>query len=214
MIRLIPIKLRKWFPPDDEVATAVAMLCILREDFLLEMQGIIAEKLDQLDKNDAAYRRLYFWRNSLRTLEEAKTMLNRLNSHAEFREALERRSPATKSAFDEVKRQLNIASDKFLYRLRSTVGAHLDQLRLQAAINRFEPLYEGFLQLGETRGNDRYRFSTEILWSAILEMTPADKGAVGKVEEITGGTASLIPVVEAIDDVFRSYVTDRRLGRQ
>ena len=38
-IQMRPVRLRKWFPPNDPVATAEAMLCILREDFLIEMYG-------------------------------------------------------------------------------------------------------------------------------------------------------------------------------
>jgi hypothetical protein len=36
------------------------MLCILREDFFLELQGIILDDLDRLDDNQTAYRRTYF----------------------------------------------------------------------------------------------------------------------------------------------------------
>jgi hypothetical protein len=38
------IKLRKWFPADDPLAVPVARLCILREDFLLEMRGVYEER--------------------------------------------------------------------------------------------------------------------------------------------------------------------------
>jgi hypothetical protein len=78
-VQLRPIKLRKWFPPQDTVATMVAMLCILREDLLLELYGITNEHIPRLDDNDSGYRRTYFWRNSLRTLTEIKKVLTRLN---------------------------------------------------------------------------------------------------------------------------------------
>jgi hypothetical protein len=61
-------KLRRSFPANDPIATTVATLCVLREDFLLELKGIVADKLEELDGNERAYRCTYFCRNSLRTL--------------------------------------------------------------------------------------------------------------------------------------------------
>ncbi len=49
------------------------MLCVLREDFLLELYGITNDRIDRLDDNDPGFRRTYFWRNSLRTLEAEKS---------------------------------------------------------------------------------------------------------------------------------------------
>jgi hypothetical protein len=51
--------IRHWFPPGDPVATAVAMLCILREDLLLELLGIVSDGLPKLDDNSTGYRRTY-----------------------------------------------------------------------------------------------------------------------------------------------------------
>ena len=53
----------------------MAMLCILRGDLLLELYGMTNEHIERLDDNDSGYRRTYFWRNSLRTLEEIKKVL-------------------------------------------------------------------------------------------------------------------------------------------
>jgi hypothetical protein len=41
MLRIVPIKLRQLFPSDDPLAAAMAALCILREDLLLELFGIV-----------------------------------------------------------------------------------------------------------------------------------------------------------------------------
>lgn len=214
MIRIIPIDLRKWFPPDDEVATAVAMLCILREDLLLELHGIGADKIEKLDENEALHRRTYFWRNSLRTLEEAKTTLNRVNKHRDFREALASQSEQTRNAFEEVKKRLNVASEELIRRLRSTVAAHLDHKCIQAGINAFGPTQGSLIQLADTLGNKHYRFSTDILWTAILGLPPQDKEAINKLTEVLRSTAAThTQVVKAIDDVFQCYVADRRLHR-
>jgi len=90
--------IRHWFPPGDPVATAVAMLCILREDLLLELLGIVSDGLPKLDDNSTGYRRTYFWRNSLRTLEEIRNVLNKLNAESSFRDALSEETPEVQEA--------------------------------------------------------------------------------------------------------------------
>ena len=35
------ITLREWFPADDPIAAAVATLCILREDYFIDLMGIV-----------------------------------------------------------------------------------------------------------------------------------------------------------------------------
>src|SRR5262249_35547274 len=88
MIQIKSIRIGRWFPGSDRAATAVAMLCILREDLFLELQGIVSDGLPNLDDNSEGYRRTYFWRNSLRTLEEIRNVLNKLNAESSFRDAL------------------------------------------------------------------------------------------------------------------------------
>src|SRR5215467_9953873 len=117
MLQIRPLRLRKWFPPEDPVATAIAMLCVFREDALLELYGITNEAIDRLDDNDSAYRRTYFFRNWLRTLEEAKDVLNRLNSQLTFRTSLSQEDPAVQTAFQELKKELNKTSKEFLREL-------------------------------------------------------------------------------------------------
>ena len=67
-----PVRVARWFPSDDPVAGVIAQLCILREDLCLELYAMAANEIPRLDDNTASYRRLYFWRNHLRTLEETK----------------------------------------------------------------------------------------------------------------------------------------------
>ena len=43
------ITLSKWFPGNDPIATVVARLCILREDYLLELQGLIKTDFNPFD---------------------------------------------------------------------------------------------------------------------------------------------------------------------
>ncbi len=206
-LHIRPIRLRKWFPPNDPVATAVAMLCVLREDFLIELYGIIDDDLGRLDDNSPVYRRTYFWRNSLRTLEEIKNVLNRLNSHDEFRDAMAQEPPAVKDAFEELKRSLNRASDEFLRVLRNTMGGHLDEDAIQLTLNTLDHQAEGMIQVGETRGRLHYRFGAELLLAALGRDLEKEE----EVLEIIRKSADLNPALVAIDHVVKCYLSDRRL---
>ena len=126
MLRIVPTKLRRLFPPDDPIARAIAALCILREDLLLELFGVIEERLGKLDENDRGHRRTYFWRNTLRTLEEIRDLLNAVNSNAAFRETFATLSPEAHEKFELIKKELNKASQAFLAVFRNQIGGHLD----------------------------------------------------------------------------------------
>jgi hypothetical protein len=57
-IYLRQMKLRRWFPPHDRFAATVARLCILREDFALEMWGLYAAHIKRLDGHSVIWRRM------------------------------------------------------------------------------------------------------------------------------------------------------------
>src|SRR5437867_3698885 len=67
------IKLRKWFPPDDPIAAAVARLFLLREDFHLECLAMAAEEVKLLDGNGPLWRHMYFLRQIMKTMMEARS---------------------------------------------------------------------------------------------------------------------------------------------
>jgi hypothetical protein len=117
--RVRPVRIARWFPSDDPVAAVIGRLCILREDLLLELHAMAAGKIPRLDDNTDGYRRLYFWRNHLRTLEETRHALNHLASNAAFRGALARESPSLLSSFETTKRNLNRVSGGYLNKFRT-----------------------------------------------------------------------------------------------
>jgi hypothetical protein len=210
VIRIKPIKLRVWFPPDNPVAAAVARLCVLREDLFIELHGIIEERFEHLDANLSEFRRLYFWRNSLRTLKEIRDSLNQVNAEKRFRDALASETEGTRVAFKSLKKELNKTSEDMLVELRNTIGAHLDRGAMQDALNDMDPRREGLIELGEIRGKIHYKFAGELLIAILLRNVPDDQQEQ-KFEEILGKTASLSRALAAIDDVVACYARDRDL---
>ena len=121
------IILSKWFPSNDHIAIAVARLCILREDYLLELQGLIKQdfnpfdvsssvsKPDSLDGNSPSWRRIYFFRNSLRTLNEIRNVVDGLFSDGANRAALANETVELRQTFevlrDEIRDQSAVIKD-------------------------------------------------------------------------------------------------------
>jgi len=82
------LNLYKWFPSNDPIANAVARLCILKEDLSIEMEGVVADKIKYLDKTSTNTRKLYFIRNSVRTLREIVEAVDDLQNDEEFIQAV------------------------------------------------------------------------------------------------------------------------------
>jgi acyl-CoA synthetase (AMP-forming)/AMP-acid ligase II len=100
-----------------------------------------------LDDNGKEFRRIYFWRNTLRTLEEIRTTLNRLNKEQAFRTAMDREQPDVREAFKQLKRTLNRASREFLSNLRNELGGHLDEDAMRETLQQLDADAEGFLEV-------------------------------------------------------------------
>ena len=96
----------------------VARLCILREDYLLELQGLIktdfnsfdvsssVSKPDSLDGNSPSWRRIYFFRKSLRTLNEIRNVVEGLFSDSANRAALANETVELNQAFEVLRDEI------------------------------------------------------------------------------------------------------------
>jgi hypothetical protein len=211
--RIRSVRLRRWFPPDDPVATAVAMLCVLREDFLLELAGIVDDHFGRLDDNGREFRRIYFWRNSLRTLEEIRNTLNRVNKEPAFRAAMDLEQPDVREAFTQLKRTLNRVSRDFLSDLRNELGGHLDEEAVRETIQQLDADAEGFLEVATARWpvTTAFRFAGDLVWAVIGRRARKKERAV---DALLGKSADLIPTVTAIDHVVACYLHERGLFRR
>src|SRR6266478_2048712 len=101
------IKLRRWFPPHDRFAACVARLCILREDLFLEMAGIRASRIQMLDGHSVVWRKIYFWRQLVKTVGEIRQTIDVLNSRVpEFRSVLKKQRTEWRKKFDSMVKKL------------------------------------------------------------------------------------------------------------
>jgi len=188
----------------------VAMLCVLREDLLLELRGITNKYIERLDDNGSGYRRSYFWRNSLRTLEEIQKVLTRLSFQGRFADAMAQEPEDVRTAFSQLRAELDTAHKEFLKDLRDTLSGHLDEKTIQIALDNMDPQHEAFFQAGEIVGKTHYKFAADLLWATLLHNIPENQHQE-KAEWLLRRTSRLSQAVKAIDDVVVCYMRDRRL---
>jgi hypothetical protein len=139
--------LRRWFPPEDRFAACVARMTILREDFAIEMMGLYEDQIPPLDGNTEGYRKVYFWRNMLRTLSEIKSVVFMLSSLTEFRAALEKQPPERAKQFRELYREFE-EKHELVKSLRNDVGGHVRYEKVAEALNGMPTDKWGFTNLG------------------------------------------------------------------
>src|SRR5262249_32263730 len=142
-----PIKLRKWFPPNDPIASAVARLFLLREDFYLEAFAFLAEDLPELDRNGSVWRQLYFLRQMMKTLMEAKSAMMRLQQSPEFKAAL---GEAGEGFREEILRFLKIVDSDDLKKIRNNIGGHILDKAVEKTLDGLNWDTEGILDVGRT----------------------------------------------------------------
>jgi hypothetical protein len=205
------IMLRRWFPADDPFAACVARMTILREDFAIELMGIYEAEIAPLDGNTSEYRRVYFWRNLVRTAFEISSVLRRLKSLPEFLAALAAQPPERSAQFDTLVREFDL-QHALLKSLRNDIGGHVQQAKVEEALNGMPGDKWGFLELGETLNKTHYRFAGELVLEMKITGLPDNK-RIPEIERQIRETAKLLPVFALMEAVFATYVEARRLDK-
>ena len=204
-----PIKLRKLFPPDDPLAPSIARLCILREDFALELWGLEGDSIEVLDQHSDLWRRIYFYRRSTRTLVEIRGAIEYLSPSADFKKLLSKQTNPEQSEFHELKKRMNEAHER-LKNIGNTIGAHVNRGSIQNALERMPLDQEGFLEFGRKLKATHYKFATELVVEIMLESVGnADRRS--RLESDFRGFGKLMEVLALIDKIVCWYMVDRHL---
>jgi hypothetical protein len=209
---ILQINLRKWFPPDDQFAAHVARLCILREDFALEMAGIHDDEIASLDGNQVIWRKMYFWRNLVRTLYEIRNTLRRIEAIDEFRQIFNSQSSEWRSGFKLAVKKLEEDKD-LIDDTRNTVGGHVQQATVKQALKILPGDLSGDIEIGEIAGKTHYKFVGEFVVKMIVANVPESEQWADMVAQLET-IASHLPVFKLIDDIFDIYVGVRGLSQE
>ena len=207
MIAIKITHLRKWFPVGDRFAATVARLCILREDLMLEGLGAIARGMGKLDRNSIPWRKLYFLRNSIKTLAEIRSAIETLKQIKKFQDLLERESKENRKKFKSFC-DLTNSTHSLIKELRNAVGGHILHESVVRALDSQEFDWMGTLEIGETPETLHYKFAGELLLAILLPNIPASKRGA-RIIEILKTAGELTAALGAIDLVFWMYLKER-----
>ena len=200
----IPIKV--WFPPDDRLATIMAQLCVLREDLYLELEGLKEDVIEPLDHNGANYRWIYFFRNSMKTLFEIRSVVQHLKGQEIFMKQLAKQRDFH-SAFKAFDKAMTKSRD-LVGRLRHETSGHLDEEAFNSALKQVSCDTKELFQAGNTPKTSHYKFCLEFLGAIFLRK--ADKDHKEEWRDIQKTTADVsFKAIEAIDMLFMAYVEQR-----
>jgi hypothetical protein len=203
------VEFRRWFPPDDPVAVKLARACILREDLLIEMRGILAESTEEFDGASPEYRRMYFLRGLFRSYTELSSVLQGLFGCPTFRTLLDKQTESLKQRFEEQKRII-VEVHPLLKGIRNDVCGHVLEQAVRGALERIPPQAFGFLEISETVIETHYKFVSEFVAEMLLkDVSPDERKNLRSTQ--FGSIASILPVFSLIELCLGMYAMDRTL---
>jgi hypothetical protein len=206
------IKLRKWFPPDDPLAVPVARLCILREDFLLEMLGTTIEDIPLLDEHSPEWRRMYFLRNIFRTLMEILGVIQGLLSQPSFRELLSKQSSETQTMFEELARAV-AQGHPVLKEVRNDIGGHVLESAVREALAGMDNERWGILEAAPKQLNSHFKFAGELVAEILVAKVPTEQ-RTAILESKLARISEMFPAFALCEVIFSMYAADRELFRR
>ncbi len=204
------VKLKKWFPDDDPLAAKVARLCILREDFLLEAQGVRLESIKELDEHSESYRRAYFFRRLTLTLNELASAINGLLCTPEFKALLEKQPAEIQAHFSNLGRRMH-GGQTITKDVRNAICGHVKETEVRAALERIDPDAFGFYEATPIADKTHMKFAGELVSEILLSgVSPQDRANISasKFEKVADMFVFLFPLTRLI---FVMYAKHRGL---
>jgi hypothetical protein len=210
--RIVKVNLAKWFPSDDDLATKMARLCILREDLMFQFQcAIKSHDVPIKDDYGSAWRETYYFRQMFGTLQEIRRAIESLAQDVNFKSFLQAQSPKLRQEFTQLKKQFDAERDK-IKTIRAEIGVHIEEKIVGEALQNMSDERWGFLHFSQ-RGaaKTHYKFAGELIMSIMLRNTP-DKKQLHKAQEIVNVLTNTIQnLFSIIDWIFLNYAIDRKL---
>ncbi len=203
------VRLSKWFPAGDPLAASMARLSILREDFMLELRGIYASSITALDTHSDAWRRMYFFRSSVRTLWEIQGTLTTIRTNPEFRRILQGRSPREQNQLKQILSKLNAAAS-LTKEIRNAMGGHVLPQAITRALDNMSSDRWGVLEFGSVIGSTHFKVAGELIAEMLVAGVPEDK-KLEKLKADMKTMASLLPVIQNLELILEMYASARGL---
>jgi hypothetical protein len=164
------------------------------------MAGISAEQIATFDGNHPVWRKLYFWRNLIRTLSEIRNTLRTIEAIDEFKQIFNSQPSKWRREFKLAVKKLEEDKD-LIDHARNSVGGHVQQRTVDQALNNLPADLVGDLEVGETSGKMHYKFVGELLVKMVVAKAPESEQMADMLAQLQT-IASHLPVFKLIDELF------------
>lgn len=210
------IKIRQYFPPNDDLATEMARMCILFEDFLLESEGYKASTISDLDHNSLEFRQIYFLRNLFKTACELNKAFYGIRSNQEFKVFLQKQEVQKVKKYEDLykKYEQYVKPWGAIRGIRNEIGAHLKKETVKDALGRMIDEEEELFPPDGSGGMRHFKFTWPIVGKALVALI-AGKTQNDTREFLNEEFRKLSLAVHAARDLcicyFKIYCEGRRL---
>jgi hypothetical protein len=181
----------------------MARLCILREDLMLELRGIYAERIVELDEHSEQWRRIYFLRRSVASLWEIQGAVNRIRADKRFKAFLRTRTATEQRELKEITKKLNEAAP-MIQRLRHAFGGHVDTNALAHALDNMNSERFGLIEVGPIIKATHFKIAGELVTEMMVSGVP-EKDRETQVEREMKVFADLLPIVHRMEVILMIY---------
>lgn len=203
------VRMGRWLPANDSLAAAIARLMILREDLMLELHGVVADEILDLDGHSASYRHIYFLRSSVRTLWEIQGALTMILRNPEFKRMIEKRPAKERAQLRDIAKRLNTASH-LTKTVRDNIGGHVLHHAVQKALNNIPYDNVGMIEVGRTIKRTHFKMAGDIVAEIFADGEP-EVSKLAKIEKDFQILAGLLPVIVRLEQVLEIYLSSRGL---
>jgi len=176
---------------------------------MLELRGIYATSISALDTHSDAWRRMYFFRSSVRTLWEIQGTLTMIRTNPEFKRILQRRSAKEQNQLKQISSKLNAAAS-LTREIRNAMGGHVLPEAVTRALDNMPYDRWGVIEFGSVIGATHFKVAGELIAEMLVAGVPEEKKLV-KLEADIRTMASLLPVVQNLELVLEMYASARGL---
>lgn len=213
-IKIYPIRIHKFFPPENDLAVDVARMCVLIEDLIFEFKGYLANEIVDLDSISASYRQIYFIRNLFKTFLELKGAIEQIRKNTNFQKFLENLDPNQRENYNNYYQAFNEQYDA-LKQIRHDIGGHLKQGIIQEGLKRIDPFEMGLWEGSDTGKYSHYKFTEKIIDAALCasylkDNLNATQGDLNKMHQSFGRIKSHALPLSSL--IFVAYVKGMNLS--
>jgi len=177
----------RWSTPDEKaMAVQLLRLCVLYEDFQVEVSGAMADNIATLDATSLETRRFYFVRRQCATFMEISGALKVLNANRAFKSCKSQFSPMGLKQWDEaVKFFSDVDNHALLKGMRNDLGGHFLDSTAEFALDNVSSDAVGVLEFYRrgTGADVKIKFAYEFVATALIKQKDASQTEMEFIQE-------------------------------